>query len=142
MEAMQLKLPRPVAEMCADLAGQGFDILYEQRGVSGDLLLVLQGPVRAGEEWVETFVKISSDRGHWSIAVRFGDMSRWIWTQHWEAHLDRIEPGEPDVARQTALVRYRLAEAAGAIRSDPGVEQKLIRSTEIYLRNRLGLPTI
>lgn len=142
MEAMELKLPRQVAEMCADLAGQGFDILHEQRGITGDLLLVLQGPVRAGDKWVETFVKISSDRGHWSIAVRFGDMFRWIWTQNWEAYLDRVEPGEPDVARQTAFVRYRLAEAADAIQSEPGVEDKLIRLTENYLRRRLGLPTI
>ncbi len=133
------QLPGPVADMCADLAGQGFDVLYEQHGAGG-LLLELQGPVRAGAQWVDASVRISGEDGHWSISVRFEHMSRWVWTQAWEAYLDGTEPGEPDLARQAAFVRNRLADAAVAIFSDTGAERALIRITEGYLRRRLGLP--
>jgi hypothetical protein len=133
------EFPRPVGDMCADLAGQGFDILNEQRGARG-LLLELQGPVKAGGQWVEAFVRISADGGHWSISVRFEHMSRWIWTQIWEAYLDGIELGEPDLTRQASFVRHRLPDAAVAIHSEAAAERALIRLTEAYLRRRLGLP--
>jgi hypothetical protein len=140
MAVTELELPSPVADMCADLAGQGFDILTEQRTGFGGLLLELQGPIRAGGQWLESWVRISADAGNWSISVRFQDMSRWIWTQAWEAYLDGIELGEPDVTRQAWFVRHRLHEAALAIQSTPGTERELVRLTDRYLRRRLGLP--
>ena len=139
MAVTELELPQPVGDMCADLAGQGFDVLNEQRGRSG-LLLELQGPVKAGAQWVEGFVRVSADRGHWSISLRFEQMTRWIWSQIWEAYLDGVELGEPDLKRQAQFVRYRLAEAALAIHTEAAAERALIRLTERYLRGRLGLP--
>src|SRR5690349_5539936 len=140
MAVTELELPGPVADMCADLAGQGFDILNEQRGELGGLLLELQGPVKAGGQWLEAWVRISADAGNWSISVRFGDMSRWIWTQTWEAYLDGKDLGEPDVTRQASFVRHRMPEAALALRATPGAERELVRLTDSYLRRRLGLP--
>lgn len=140
MAVTELEFPRPVADMCADLAGQGFDVLNEQRGGIGGLLLELQGPVNVSGQWLESYVRISADGGHWSISVRFEDMSRWIWAQAWEAYLDSAELGEPDLTRQASFVRYRLPEAALALHSKPGAERELIRLTDSYLRRRLGLP--
>ena len=139
MSVTKLQLPRPVGDMCADLAGQGFDILNEQQGAGG-LLLELHGPVKAGTQWVEAAVRISAEHGHWSISVRFEHMSRWIWTQVWEAYLDGVELGEPDLDRQAAFVRNRLPDAAMAIYAEDAAERELIRLTERYLRRRLGLP--
>jgi hypothetical protein len=139
MAVTKLEFPRPVGDMCADLAGQGFDVLNEQQGAGG-LLLELQGPVKAGGQWVEAFVRISAEVGHWSISVRFEPMSRWIWTQIWEAYLDGTELGEPDLTRQAAFVRRRLPDAAVAIHSEAAAERAMVRLTEGYLRQRLGLP--
>lgn len=139
MAVTRLEFPRPVGDMCADLAGQGFDVRGEQHGAGGQLL-ELQGPVKAGGQWVECFVRISATLGHWSISVRFEHMSRWIWTQVWEAYLDGVELGEPNLARQASFVRHRLPDAAVAIRSEAAAERELIRLTEGYLRQRLGLP--
>lgn len=139
MAVTDLEFPPPVGDMCADLAGQGFDVLNEQHGHAA-LLLELQGPVKAGAQWVEGFVRISADRGHWSISVRFEQMSRWIWSQVWEAYLDGVELGDPDLKRQAEFVRYRLPEAAAAIHTEAAAERALIRLTEGYLRRRLGLP--
>jgi preprotein translocase subunit SecD len=139
MSVTKLQLPRPVHDMCADLAGQGFDLLNEQQGAGGQLL-ELQGPVKAGAQWVEASVRVSAEHGHWSISVRFEHMSRWIWAQAWEAYLDGVELGEPDVHRQSAFVRNRLADAALAIYTEAAAERELIRLTDGYLRQRLGLP--
>lgn len=139
MSVTKLELPRPVGDMCADLAGQGFDVLTEQQG-AGSMLLELQGPVKAGAQWVAGFVRISAEQEHWSVAVRFEQMSRWIWAQVWEAYLDGVELGDPDLERQAAFVRFRLSEAAVAVYSDIAAEPALIRLTEGYLRGRLGLP--
>lgn len=139
MAVTRLEFPRPVGDMCADLAGRGFDVRSEQHG-AGSLQLELQGPVKGGGLWVECFVRISADLGHWSISVRFEGMSRWIWTQVWEAYLDGSTLGEPDLDRQAAFVRHRLPDAAVAIRSEAAAERALIRLTEGYLRRRLGLP--
>jgi hypothetical protein len=140
MAVTTLQFPRPIGDMCADLAGQGFDVLNEQQHGAGVLLLELQGPIKAGGQWVEAFVRVSAEHGHWSVSARFEPMSRWIWTQIWEAYLDGTELGEPDLARQARFVRYRLSDAAVAIYSDPTAELTMIRITEGYLRRRLGLP--
>jgi hypothetical protein len=139
---MEPEFPTPVAEMCAELAGRGFDILEDRHGAADGVMLVLQGPVKVGAEWVEAFVRISADRGRWSVAVRFEDTSRWVWTQSWAAFLDGCEPGEPDLERQVTLVRDRLAEAAAAVRAEPGSEHELNRVAENHLRKRLGLPAV
>jgi hypothetical protein len=139
MAVTEWEFPRPVADMCADLAGQGFDVLSEQRGAGG-LLLELQGSVNASGQWQESFVRISADAGHWSISVRFEGMTRWIWAQAWEAYLDGTELGEPDLGRQATFVRHRLPEAALILRAKPGAVHELVRLTDSYLRRRLGLP--
>jgi len=124
----QSELPRPVAAMCADLAGQGFDVLDERVRPAGGLRLVLQGPVRATpREWLETFVAISAEDGLWTISVRFEGMSRWVSPSTWRAYLDRSWSGlEDDLVRQTGFVRHRLSEAARAIRTEPRVETDLV----------------
>jgi hypothetical protein len=139
MSTTKSQLPEPMADLCADLAGQGFGVLTEQQG-AGVLLLELRGPVKAGAQWVEGSVRISAERGHWSVSVRFEHMTRWIWAQAWEAYLDGGAPGEPDIHRQATFVRTRLPDAALAIYSEPAAERELIRLTESYLRQRLGLP--
>lgn len=139
MAVMEPEFPEPVKDMCADLRGQGFDVLNEQRG-GGVLLLELKGPAKAGEHWLEAFVRVSSDAGHWSVSLRFGDMPRWFWAQAWESYLDGGDPGEPDLDRQAAFVRHRLPEAATALRTRQGVDRELARLTDRYLRERLGLP--
>lgn len=139
MSVTKLQLPRPVGDMCADLAGQGFDVLNEQHGVGG-FLLELHGPVKAGAQWVEAAVRISAEQVYWSISVRFEHMTRWIWSQVWEAYLDGGELGDPDLVRQATFVRNRLPDAAVAIYSEATAERELIRLTESYLRRRLGLP--
>jgi hypothetical protein len=123
---MEPMFPKPVAELCADLAGMGFDITDERRGATGGVCLVLEGTVPAGGQWVDAFVRITSDRGEWSISVRFHDMSQWIWAQAWQAYLDNRAPGEPDVAQQASFVRSRLPEAAAVAHSRPGVENDLV----------------
>lgn len=139
MSVTNLPLPRPVGELCSDLAGQGFNVLNQQQGAGG-LLLELQGPVKAGAQWVEACVRISAERDHWSISVRFEHMSRWIWAQAWEAYLDGVGLGEPDIHRQVAFVRTRLPDAGLLAYSEPATERDLIRLTDDYLRKRLGLP--
>ncbi len=139
MPVTELEFPKPVADMLADLAGQGFDVLNEQRGAGG-MQLELQGPVNVNGQWQESFVRISADAGHWSISVRFEGMSRWIWAQAWEAYLNGAELGEPDLTRQTTFVRHRLPDAALALRAKPGAVRELVRLTDRYLRRRLGLP--
>lgn len=136
---MEPDFPAPVADMCAELAGRGFDILEERHDAG--VRLVLQGPVRVGTEWIEGFVRISGDRDRWSIAVRFEDTNRWIWAQSWMAFLDDAEPGEPDLDKQVSLVRDRLGEAAASVRT-ADAERALNRVAENHLRRRLGLPDI
>jgi hypothetical protein len=88
---------------------------------------VLQGPVRDGRQWLEAFVRISVERGSWSIAVRFEGMSRWIPAGSWRTYLDGVAPAEPDLDGQASFVRYRLSEAAGAIGAAPQAERELVR---------------
>jgi hypothetical protein len=127
MVVTDLEFPRPVADMCADLAGQGFDVLDEFRDAELGYL-VLQGPVKANGGWLEAFVRIVTEREHWTIEVRFEGMSRWIPTGTWRAYLDG-EPGGPDLAGHTRFVRYRLGEAAQVITSRPQAERDLVRLT-------------
>ena len=89
--------------------------------------LGLQGPVRDGRQWLEAFVRISVERGSWSIAVRFEGMSRWIPAGSWRTYLDGVAPAEPDLDGQASFVRYRLSEAAGAIGAAPQAERELVR---------------
>jgi hypothetical protein len=138
MSVTGLEFPRPVADMCADLAGQGFDVLTEQHG-AGVMVLELQGPVNVSGQWQESFVRISADLGHWSVSVRFEEMARWIWAQVWQAYLDGCELGEPNLDQQTTFVRTRLPEAGLALRARPGTERELVLLTDRYLRRRLGL---
>jgi len=127
MAVTDLDCPRPVADMCADLAGQGFDVLDEQR-VAESEHLVLQGPVKANDRWLEAFVRITAQPGHWSIEVRFEGMSRWIPINTWLAYLDG-GPGDTDLAGLTSFVRFRLSEAAEVITSTPRAERELARLT-------------
>lgn len=125
MDAMQPTFPQPIADMCADLVGMGFDIDYELRCDPGISLLVLQGVVKAEKKWVDAFVEIAANHGQWSVSVKFDHMSHWIGAQTWMAHLDGGEPGLPDLDRQAKLVRYRLAEAAAAYLAAPDLEHRL-----------------
>jgi hypothetical protein len=125
MAVTDLECPRPVAEMCADLAGQGFDVLDERREAESEYLL-LQGPVKSGGRWLEAFVRITAERGRWSIEVRFEGMSRWIPINTWLAYLDG-GPGDTDLAGLTSFVRFRLSEAAEVL--TPQVERELARLT-------------
>lgn len=118
--------PEPVADLCADLAGQGFDVLDERRsGVQR--LLVLQGPVKANDHWLEAFVRLSEAHGRWSICVRFEGMSAWVAARAWAAYLDHANPEELDLDRQARFVRDRLAEAARTIAAAPQAEHELTR---------------
>ena len=120
MAVTEPQFPRPVRQMCADLAGQGFDVVEEDVGQ-----LLLQGPVKAGVSWLEAFVRIWVEGGRWSLAVRFEGMSRPIPIGAWQAYLDG-RPGS-DLATQAAFVRFRLAEAARVISSTPQAERDLTR---------------
>jgi hypothetical protein len=125
MDAMHPTFPPPVADMCADLVGMGFDIEYELRSDPGTSLLVLGGPVKVEKKWLDAFVQISANHGQWSVSVKFDHMEQWISAQTWLAHLDGGEPGEPDLGRQTRLVRYHLADAAAAYLAAPDLEHRL-----------------
>lgn len=123
---MKWEFPRPVADLCADLAGQGFDVLDEHSGAGGPQL-VLQGPVRVGREWLEAFVRIAADDGQWPIEVRFEGMSHWITVPAWEVYLDgRDQEDGPELTRRTRFVRSRLPEAADKIRTTPFAERELV----------------
>jgi hypothetical protein len=120
MAVTELEFPRPVADMCADLAGQGFDVLEE-----GRRHLLLQGPVNTEGHWLEAFVLITVERGQWSLAARFEGMTAPIPVASWQTYLD----GEPDadLSAQASFVRFRLAEAARVISSTPQAERELAR---------------
>lgn len=120
MAVTDLEFPRPVTDMCADLAGQGFDVLED-----GPAHLLLQGPVRAGGRWLEAFVLITADDGRWSLAARFEGMARSIPVGTWQVYLDGV-PAR-DLAAQAAFVRYRLGEAARVIGCTPQAERELVR---------------
>ena len=128
MDAREPTFPQPVADMCADLVGMGFDIDYELRCDPDIMLLVLTGVVKAERKWVEAYVQISANNGRWSVSVRFDHMTHWIGAQTWLAHLDGGAAGRPDLDRQTALVRYRLRDAAAAYLAAPDLEQRLVQA--------------
>ncbi|HEV2781817.1 MAG TPA: hypothetical protein VGX25_20720 [Actinophytocola sp.] len=127
--AMELEFPRPVADLCAALAGQGFDVL-DERYTGGGLVLILQGPAVVDGEWMEAFVRVAERDGRWSICLRFEGMANWITARAWEAYLDGTEPDVRDLAGRAHFVRYRLADAARAIRATPHAERVLVRLTE------------
>lgn len=126
---MKWEFPRPVADLCADLAGQGFDVLDERRAAGGPQL-VLQGPVRVAREWLEAFIRIAADNGQWSISVRFEGMSHWITVPAWAAYLDGPDLARLDLNRRARFVRYRLPEAAETIRTAPYAERELVQLAE------------
>jgi hypothetical protein len=128
MVMMMLDFPRPIADLCADLAGQGFDILDERRGP--EFVLVLQGPVRVDGQWLEAFVRLAEYDRHWSVAVRFEGMDNWISAQAWAAYLDGTDPDELDLLHRTRFVRFRMSDAARAIRATPQAERVLVQIAE------------
>jgi len=111
MTMMALELPRPVADLCADLAGQGFDVLDEREDQVGGNELVLQGPVRARKSWVEAFVRITMRDRLWSVDVRFEDMPVFWSARSWQAAVDGGRP-ETDLSQDARFIRFRLSEAA------------------------------
>jgi hypothetical protein len=123
-----LDFPRPIADLCADLAGQGFDILDERAGA--ELILVLQGPVKVDGQWLEAFVRLAQRERQWSISVRFDGMASWVAAQTWAAYLDGTDPDQLDLVHRTRFVRYRLPEAARAIRATPQAERVLVQLAE------------
>jgi hypothetical protein len=126
---MESEFPQPIADMAADLAGQGFDIVEERRTADGRLRFVLQGPVKIDGHWLEAFVLISAERARWSLSVRFEGMSRWIPVRAWLAYLDREPPGPAGLERAAAFIRDRLAEAGRVFDSTPRAEDDLVRLT-------------
>jgi hypothetical protein len=66
-----------------------------------------------------------------------GDVS-FIDPRVWAAHLDASAIGESDVGLQATFVANRIIDAAAAFDADPGLEAKLLRLGEDYMRRRLG----
>lgn len=119
MAVMTLEFPPEVDDLCADLAGRGFDIL-EEKQEQDCLVLVLQGPVKVPDgRWLETFVRLTERARDWSIAVRFEGMINWITVQAWAAFLDGTHPDEFDLAGLTDFVRYRLPDAGRLLKITP-----------------------
>lgn len=61
-------LPASTAAMVARLADEGFRVLDEQRGGMGGVQLVLTGEITADELSLPVFVRVTGDRGRFSIA--------------------------------------------------------------------------
>lgn len=78
-------------------------------------------------------VEISGDRGHWSVGLKFGEMSEFCVPWVWAAYLDDVEVVFAHVDQQADFLTSRLAEAAQTVLTDPDLEATLVRMGREYM---------
>lgn len=135
---MAAKYPEPISALLKILADRHFEIVRENYGSMNGVELVLSG---TGQRLTSTvWVEITGDRGHWSIRVRFDDLTPWTTPAVWEAHLDGTDIRPPNVVADAHFVESRLDEAAQEAALHPELEIELERAGREYMRRRFGLP--
>jgi hypothetical protein len=85
---IERSFPDAIQQLYSWLLEHGFQVVSDERGGMGGVLLTLTGRLGLGTAaWIE----ISADRGHWAIKLRFGRaMSRYIAVQVWAAYIDNV----------------------------------------------------
>jgi hypothetical protein len=105
----------------------------------GGLDLVLAGSLLGEPAGLPGYVRINADRGHWSLTLRFGRMTRWITPEAWRSYLDRVPMEIQGMEQRVSFVEHRVNDMARAVRNDPDVESTLVGIGEEYMRRKLGL---
>lgn len=128
-----VEVPQAVDDLRAKLVDLGFRAGSEQRGGMGGLEQIFASEVSG----VRVYVRITADRGHWIIQLRVDPMSAWIIPSVWIAYLDKREVKELSIDDQASFVSERIGEVVTLVTTIAGLEGRLIRLGEDYMRRRL-----
>ena len=128
--------PSVVDELYGLLVSEGFEVVEDRRGGMGGMRVTLNGTVLGSADCPRAQVQISADRGRWTVALKFENMSRSIDPRVWAAYLDSLPIEEPDVSQQATFIGERLVEAAEAVTANPDIEFTLVRLGEDHMRRR------
>lgn len=126
-------VPRAVDDLRVKLVDLGFRVDSEQRGGMGGLEQIFAGEVSG----TRVYVRITSDRGHWVIQLRADPMSAWIIPSVWIAYLDNREVEAMSIDEQASFVSEKIGEVVPLVTTIAGLEGRLIRLGEDYMRRRL-----
>lgn len=125
--------PPVVSEMRDRLLAQGFEVVESRTGSMGMVEVVLVGPASNDDSYPKAWVRISGDRGHWSLGLKFGEMSKFMVPWVWAAYLDDAEVVPVDLDQHAGFMTSRLAEAAQAVLTDRGLEATLVQMGREYM---------
>jgi hypothetical protein len=129
-----------VAQTRAELLRAHFEIVHEEYGGVDGATILFERSVKVRDAMdVRVWIRLSGDRGHWSLAVRFSRHSPWIPPSVWESHLDGVPIRDPDLAADVKFVVGRLTEAAEATVAQSSIEAELDEAGRRYMSTRLGV---
>jgi hypothetical protein len=120
--------PASVDALIDHLTSVGFQLVHEDRGGMGGVLLIYQGAV----DGLPAAVEIAADRGQWQLVVKFDGMYKAKLPEVWAAYLDGGDAHDMAVDDQATFIRDRLHEAAAAFRRDPEADDKLTAIGRAY----------
>ncbi|WP_027342038.1 hypothetical protein [Hamadaea tsunoensis] len=124
--------PQAVEDLRVRLGELRFRLESEYAGGMGGLEQIFAGTV--GGTGIR--VRITADRGHWVIQLQVDPMSAWIVPGVWIAHLDDTEVEYLTIDEQAAFTAERIGELPPAAATIGGLEGRLIRMGEDYMRRR------
>ncbi len=131
--------PDSLAELYESLTSGGFKIYHELRGGMGGIELELQGSVLAKVSRVPTYIRISADRGHGALEIKFNGMTQWTTAGVWDAFLRNVPMEHQDLDQQTQYIQSNIHKMADDFLDTPHIESSLLRIEEEYMRKQLGV---
>jgi hypothetical protein len=120
--------PASIDALINHLTSSGFQLVHEDRGGMGGVLLVYEGSV----DDLPATVEITADRGQWQVGVKFDAMRKAVLPEVWTAYLDGGDAHDMPVDDQATFIRDRLHDAAAAFRRDPEADNKLTAIGRAY----------
>jgi hypothetical protein len=107
--------PESVVDLYELFRSSGFEVLSEKTGGMGGLDIVLAGAMPGMSADVPVFVNFNADRGHWTVAVRIGDMKRWIDVESWKSYLDCVSVDGLTIDEAAAFIKDRIRDMVAAV---------------------------
>jgi hypothetical protein len=117
-----------------------FEVVSEVSGGMGGYDLVLAGELPGKSGSVPVFVNFNSDRGGWSLSIRFGSAKKWGTPMDWRTYLDGV-PAESegmaeseDIEWDARFIRDRLGDMLEAAERDADIETTIYEIGANYMR--------
>lgn len=129
------RAPEEVLRLVTDLRANGFTVH------SSRVRNVVQQVYELRDGSATVAVRISVDRGPWTIELGRAGTDDLFGPDLWAAHLDGRPIGtDMSLSEMADFVRHRTADVVQAARRDPQLAGRLRRTREAWVRAQLGWP--